>query len=264
MSENKGRWADLLPRILSAVVMVFVGGGAVLQGGLVFHSFISICCGIMVWELARMLAPQRPGVALQLGFLTGVAFVLAMNLEPVFTAPLLLAPVLVGFGQVGKRRLLHAVYAIFIVLAGFGMILVRDGLGFDWMIWLIVIVVVSDVAGYFAGKSIGGAKLWPRVSPNKTWSGTIAGWVAAALVGFFFGSYLGLGSALILPSVLLAMAAQAGDIAESAIKRHTGVKDSSNLIPGHGGLLDRFDGMLGASVFVLIFGQLMGLPAGVM
>ncbi|MFT4959932.1 MAG: phosphatidate cytidylyltransferase [Paracoccaceae bacterium] len=262
--SGPGRWSDLLPRILSAVVMVLVGLGAVVQGGLVFTALISLACGIMVWELARMLLPGRPGVALQLGLLTGLTFLAAMNLEPVFTAPLLLAPALVGFGQMGKRRVLYTVYAVFIVLAGFGMILVRNGLGFDWMIWLLVIVIASDVAGYFAGKSIGGAKLWPRVSPNKTWSGTIVGWVGAALVGFFFGSDIGVGAALVIPSILLAMAAQVGDIAESAVKRSAGIKDSSNLIPGHGGLLDRFDGMLGASVFVLVFGQLMGLPTGVM
>lgn len=262
--SDKGRWSDLLPRILSAVVMVLVGLGAVLQGGMVFQALIAMACGVMVWELARMLAPTRPGVALQLGLLTGVSFLVAMNLAAVFTAPLLLAPVLVGLGQIGTRRALYIVYALFIVLAGLGMILVRQGLGFDWMIWLLVIVIASDVAGYFAGKTIGGPKLWPRVSPNKTWSGTIAGWLGAALVGFFFGSDMGLGAALVIPSVFMAMAAQAGDIAESAIKRTTGVKDSSNLIPGHGGLLDRFDGMLGASVFVLIFGQLLGLPTGVM
>lgn len=262
--SGSGRWSDLLPRILSAMVMVFVGLGAVLQGGFVFEALIGLACGVMTWELARMMAPDRPGVALQLGMLTGAAFYVAMNLDPVFTAPLLLAPALVGFGQMGKRRVLYTLYAVFIVLAGFGMILVRNGLGFDWMIWLLTIVIASDVAGYFAGKSIGGPKLWPRVSPNKTWSGTIAGWIGAALVGFFFGSDIGVGMTLVIPSVLLAMAAQAGDIAESAIKRSTGVKDSSNLIPGHGGLLDRFDGMLGAAVLILVFGRLMGLQTGVM
>ena len=262
--SGAGRWSDLLPRVISALVMVLVGLAAVVQGGIVFLALISMVCGVMIWELARMLSPERPGVALQLALLTGVAFFVAMNLSPVFTAPLLLAPALVGFGQIGKLRLLYTVYAVFITLAGFGMVLVRDGLGFDWMIWVIVIVIVSDVAGYFAGKSIGGAKLWPRVSPNKTWPGTVAGWIGAAVVGFFFGSDLGVGATLVFPSMLLAMAAQAGDIAESALKRRAGVKDSSNLIPGHGGLLGRFDGMLGASVLVLIVGQFVGLPAGVM
>ncbi len=261
--SGSGRWSDLLPRVISALVLVLVGLGAVVQGGIVFQALISLACGVMVWELARMLSPERPGVALQLALLTGVAFFVAMNLTPVFTAPLLLAPVLVGFGQIGKKRVLFSVFAVFIVLAGFSMVVVRERLGFDWMIWLLAIVVISDVAGYFAGKSIGGAKLWPRVSPNKTWSGTVAGWIGAGLVGFFFGSDIGVGAVLVIPSILLAMAAQAGDIAESAVKRRAGVKDSSNLIPGHGGLLDRFDGMLGASVLVLIFGQFIGLAAGV-
>jgi phosphatidate cytidylyltransferase len=122
-----------------------------------------------------------------------------------------------------------------------------------------MIVIASDVLGYFAGRIIGGPRFWPAVSPKKTWSGTVAGWAGAALVGLWFVAMAGQGPWLIAFSALTALAAQMGDIAESAIKRRAGVKDSSSLIPGHGGVLDRLDALIGAAVFVLAWG-LAGLP----
>jgi phosphatidate cytidylyltransferase len=153
-------------------------------------------------------------------------------------------------------------FTVMILLAGYGMMQVRDDMGFGWMIWLVLVVVVTDVFGYFAGRLFGGPKFWPAVSPKKTWSGTGAGWVGAALVGLLFSINTGAGLQLVGISIAISMASQMGDIAESGMKRKMGVKDSSNLIPGHGGLLDRFDGMLGASLFLLIIGQFVGFPSG--
>jgi phosphatidate cytidylyltransferase len=123
------------------------------------------------------------------------------------------------------------------------------------MMWLVLVVVVTDVVGYFAGRAIGGPKFWPRVSPKKTWSGTVAGWAVAVAVALLFMPLLAAGPGLIVASVLIAMAGQAGDIAQSAIKRHAGVKDSSNLIPGHGGVMDRFDALVAAALVELVLAQ---------
>ncbi len=109
---------------------------------------------------------------------------------------------------------------------------------------------------------IGGPKFWPSISPKKTWSGTSAGWVGAGVIGIIFALYTDTGLGLVVISMVVAFASQLGDIAESFIKRKMGVKDSSSLIPGHGGLLDRFDGMLGASVFLLVLMQFIGFPPG--
>ena len=125
---------------------------------------------------------------------------------------------------------------------------------------LVLVVVVTDVAGYFAGRAIGGPKFWPRVSPKKTWAGTVAGWIAAGLLSLVFITWYGAGWSLVGLSIAVSMASQMGDIAESAMKRKVGAKDSSSLIPGHGGLLDRFDGMLGGAVFLLLVGPWAGLP----
>jgi phosphatidate cytidylyltransferase len=129
------------------------------------------------------------------------------------------------------------------------------------MLWLVLVVAVTDIGGYFAGRIIGGPKFWPRVSPKKTWSGTAAGWVGAGIVGWAFMATTGMGVALIGISVALSMASQMGDIAESAVKRNAGVKDSSALLPGHGGVWDRFDGMLGASLLLLVIESFTGFPS---
>ncbi|WP_291733836.1 phosphatidate cytidylyltransferase [Leisingera sp. F5] len=258
MSAAKGRWADLLPRALSAVVMVAAGGYAVWAGGLVFNVLIAMCSGGMVWELVRMLQPARSGTALQLGAISAVAVLLASFLPALWVLPVLAAPVAAGFSQISERRQYFTGFTLWVLLAGFGFIWLRGQMGMAWMLWLVCIVVATDIAGYFAGKAIGGPKFWPRVSPKKTWSGTAAGWLAAAIAGAVFAGQMGLGYGIVVLSVLLSMASQAGDVAESALKRKMGVKDSSGLIPGHGGLFDRFDGMLGAAAMLLAVTALWG------
>lgn len=251
---SEGRWSDLTARVLSALVLIAVGAVEVWLGGLWFEAFIAAACGLMIWELVQMIEPGRKSTALQLGLLTAAAVVFSYHLPDVFKLPVLIAPALVGAGQVTRARGTYAVFAIWIAAAGLGFISIRENMGFGWMVWLILVVVATDVAGYFVGKTFGGPKFWPKVSPKKTWSGTAGGWAAAALVGAGFAVYAGFGLTLLLISVLASMASQAGDIVESATKRKFGVKDSSNLIPGHGGFLDRFDGMMGASLFVLVAG----------
>ncbi|MEP5089997.1 MAG: phosphatidate cytidylyltransferase, partial [Paracoccaceae bacterium] len=102
----------------------------------------------------------------------------------------------------------------------------------------------------------------PSISPKKTWSGTAAGWVGAAIVGLIFMGYSDAGLEIVVLSIVLSFASQMGDIAESAIKRKMNVKDSSNLIPGHGGVLDRCDGLLGASVVLFVIGIAFGFQPG--
>ncbi|MFT6024101.1 MAG: phosphatidate cytidylyltransferase [Ascidiaceihabitans sp.] len=261
MSENL-KWADLAIRLSSALAMVVVGIWGVWMGSHIFHILVAVICGLMIWELVRMIAPRNAPLALQLGTLSGVALIVAIYVPSGFAFPLLLAPVFVGFGQLNKHRVVFMIFAVMVLLAGFGMMSVRDDLGIGWMMWLICVVVVTDVMGYFAGRMIGGPKFWPAVSPKKTWAGTGFGWIGAAIVGWVFALNTGATFELIGISIAISMASQMGDIAESAIKRMTDVKDSSALIPGHGGVLDRFDGMLGASVFLLIVGQIIGFPPG--
>ena len=133
-----------------------------------------------------------------------------------------------------------------ILFSAYGLVAVRNE-SFVWALWLIAVVILTDIAGYFAGKYFGGRKFWPKISPKKTWSGTAAGWAGAALLSAVFASFMNVGMLfLAVAGILISVSAQMGDILESAIKRRAGVKDSSAILPGHGGVLDRIDGLIGA------------------
>ncbi|MEQ6203813.1 phosphatidate cytidylyltransferase [Sulfitobacter sp. HNIBRBA2951] len=262
--NDGAKWSDLTTRLGSAIAMIVVGVVGIWSGGHVFHVLIALICAAMVWELVSMISPpDGRNRAVMLGALTGAALLLAVYIPVGFALPLLLAPALVGFGMLATNRTVYMAFCVMILLSGFGMMQVRDDMGVGWMLWLVVVVVITDVVGYFAGRAFGGPKFWPAVSPKKTWSGTAAGWVGAAAVGLLFSINTGVGLQLVGISIAVSMASQMGDIAESGLKRKMGIKDSSNLIPGHGGLMDRFDGMLGASVFLLIIGQSVGFPPAV-
>jgi phosphatidate cytidylyltransferase len=173
---------------------------------------------------------------------------------------LLFVPAIAGTAVMPRERRTFFLYALAIVTAGWGLVTLRDSHGPIWLFWVIGVVVATDVLGYFAGRALGGPKFWPRVSPKKTWSGTVAGWAGAAGIGVVLWRVTGAGPALIWQSAALSFAAQMGDIAESALKRRMGVKDSSALIPGHGGLFDRFDGLLGAALALLAVAVVADLP----
>ena len=262
MSAN---WSDLAPRALSGVVMLAVGIGAILAGGLAFKLLVMVVVTAMMWELARM--TDAPG-AIPVPVLTGgtaLCIALIAFLPGFARIALVLLPAILGTLKPRRDAGVFAGYAIVILLTGLGLVVLRQNFGLVPIFWIVAVVVVSDIAGYFAGRLIGGPKFWPAVSPKKTWSGTVAGWIGAALVGYgFHASDLG-GAVLIWLSPLLAFAGQLGDIAESAIKRRAGAKDSSNLIPGHGGVMDRFDALAFATILTLalVFAdQLRFLPLG--
>lgn len=136
--------------------------------------------------------------------------------------------------------------------------------GFAALMFVLLIVWVTDSGGYFAGRGIGGPKLWPRVSPKKTWAGAIGGFAASlAVAGGFAAFDLGRAGPLLLLSAGLSAVSQLGDLFESAVKRRFGVKDSSHIIPGHGGLMDRLDGFVAAVVMAAFLGLLRGGADGV-
>lgn len=259
MSATSEKFSDLAIRMVSGAVMAVVGLVAVWLGGFWFITALALIVGALIWELVRMLGGAQDK-ALMLAAGAAVCMVLARILPEGVGLPFVLIPAIVGISVLKQNRTLYIVFAALIVIAAYGLAVQRIDFGFKWMMWLAGVVIATDVFGYFAGRILGGPKFWPQVSPKKTWSGTVAGWVAAGLVGAWFMRYPGVGVEVIGISIAISMASQMGDIAESAMKRKMGVKDSSNLIPGHGGVFDRFDGMLGASVFLLLIEQLVDFP----
>ncbi len=259
MSVPSNRWADLRPRVISALVMASVGAVEIWLGGWTFSALVVVLTALMLWELAAMTQPLARN-ALIMGALGGLCLGVTLVSPREFSTALLLVPAL-AFALTPRRdRRLSALWAAGVMIAGFGLISLRNEAGTAAIVWIVLVVVISDIMGYFAGRMLGGPKFWPAISPKKTWSGTVAGWLGAALVGGLFWQMGYAAAGIVLLSALVSFAGQMGDIAESWIKRRTGVKDSSSLIPGHGGFLDRFDAMTGAVVVVMLLSLLMSLP----
>jgi len=255
--KTSGKWGDLLPRVLSGVVLAIVGLSEIWLGGMAFALFAALATGLIGWEIARLVAPLRPAAWVGIGLMLAGGLLLSLGQAPLWTALVLLFSVLASVAAVGANgdRTRAVLYFGWVVVAGWGLIELRAG-GMAPVFWLIGVVVATDIAGYFVGRMLGGPKFWPKVSPKKTWSGTVAGWVAAAIVGWLFVPALGAG--IIWLSVIVSFASQMGDAAESALKRAKGVKDVSALIPGHGGVFDRFDAIMGAA-FVVTLARLASL-----
>lgn len=257
-----GNWEDLKVRLASGAVMAAIGVAAIVAGGVWFQMLAVFVTAVIVWECWIMIRGASPTSGMLLAaavasILSAQVFGGTQNYE--FLGLFLVVPI-VGALVLDRERITFFVFSLAIQIAGYGLVHFRIDFGFTWLIWLVSIVVVTDIAGYFTGKSLGGPKFWPAISPKKTWSGTIGGWIGAAIVGYIFTLFTRAGLSIILLSVVISFAGQMGDIAESALKRRQGVKDSSALIPGHGGLFDRFDALLGAALFMLAVATLFNVP----
>jgi phosphatidate cytidylyltransferase len=174
------------------------------------------------------------------------AYQLDMKLESL--AFIVVGSVLCGaISRSGRKSALWPLWGqLYIGLAILSIVWLQDIYGWQIVIWLLMIIWAMDVGAYFAGSLIGGPKMAPKASPNKTWSGLVGGALSACLVSWLAGSYLGISSEpfLLIAGAVLALWSQLGDVIESLIKRHFGVKDSGAIIPGHGGVLDRIDSLL--------------------
>ena len=260
-------------RILSAVALGIPFLAAVYAGRPWFDLVILAGLVLLAWEWARVSGGHwlLDTVALAIGPVAAAAVAFAGRWE---WALAVLALGLVPAGLVGLRRgAAGAAWAMGAVpyagLGGLALLWLRDHGEAGWLavLWVLLVVWATDTGAYAAGRTVGGPKLAPRASPNKTWSGLLGGMGCAALVG---GGALALMPPAVLPlspawglaaGALLAVVAQAGDLFESVLKRHFGVKDSSRIIPGHGGLLDRVDGLLTAAP-VLVLLALAASPGG--
>lgn len=202
------------------------------------------------WAMAGACAALVAAVALDTDFLT---------LAVLLAAGVLTAPLVCGFSR-GRMPWLYTVgFPVIAVSCTCWLWLRVMPDGRETVLWLMGVVWATDTGAYFAGRALGGPRLAPRLSPNKTWAGLIGGMLSAAGVAALIASFVdGAVAALAFLGALLAVVAQTGDLAESALKRHAGVKDSGRLIPGHGGILDRVDGLMPvAAVLVgltLVFG----------
>jgi phosphatidate cytidylyltransferase len=257
-------WSNLALRVVSALVLAPLAVWAAYAGGLPFALFWGLAAIAVLWEWVTLVAgPGHKVMFSSCAAAIAVATMVAWRSRPVA------AVFLVGLGALsaaifaseGRRAWVTAgiVYAGAMVLAP--MVLRADeDYGFLAMVVLFAIVWTTDILGYFAGRTFGGPKLWPAISPKKTWSGAIAGTLGAMVVGGVLAHTVIAANvaALALVSVVLSALAQLGDLFESWIKRKHGAKDASHLIPGHGGVMDRLDGFWAAALAGCLIGLLRG------
>ena len=266
MTSVEGRTRNLLLRIAAALVLAPLTIALAYAGGSLWAALVTLAAiGLYVeWLIivaVRMPRPLAAGVAALaiagIFLATGRVDASLLSLAVGVAAVILLSHerriwVAAGFGYAAAAEVASLVVRL------------DQAYGFVALILILLVVWGTDIFGYVAGRGIGGPKLWPRVSPKKTWAGAIGGFAASLAVAAGFAT-LGLVKAapVLLLGAVLSITSQLGDLFESAVKRRFGVKDSSQLIPGHGGLLDRLDGFVAAIVLAAIFGFLRGGADGV-
>jgi phosphatidate cytidylyltransferase len=245
---------NLKLRIVSGAVLAAVAFLLAYAGPLPFALLILVCAVVISWEWGRLVR----GVTFDLGFFVHaiavtVAIVLAgAGYAALAVAVLVIAAITLIPLYVGRGARLSALGVFYVGLPAVALLWLRsdEPFGFTAVLFVFAVVWSSDTAAYAAGRAIGGPKLWPRVSPNKTWAGLLGALVAGAAAAAVFAALEPEASAvrLLLLGVGLAFVAQAGDLAESALKRLFNLKDASDLIPGHGGFMDRMDSIVAAAV----------------
>lgn len=276
MSEGKAAPAaateadqrNLSTRIIAAAVLIPLAIAIAYAGGWLWAALVTLAATGLYLEwlmVIGLVAERRVAVA---GAVALVVAGLCLATGRIETAVAALAIGLIAIALMTppERRSWGVTGLLYAAVAETASVLLRldPAKGFVALIFVLLIVWMTDSGGYFAGRGIGGPKLWPRISPKKTWAGAIGGFVASLAVGGAFAAFdLGKAGPLLVISGVLSVVSQLGDLFESAVKRRFGVKDSSHIIPGHGGLLDRLDGFVAAIAFAAVFGFLRGGADGV-
>jgi phosphatidate cytidylyltransferase len=258
--------SDLTTRFAAGVAMIAVAVAAIWLGGWFFRALAAAAGVVMLLEWCAIHSIDRRWAWAAIAGLLATAFGLTEYLfpagveDPAEIGAGLLDPAWLGFGAiagfalllglVGRRTMLG--WGFFYIAAPTFALLVLRWTWFELVFWLMLVTWSTDIFAYFAGRSIGGPKLAPRISPNKTWAGLIGGMAGAAIVGALAANLFGIGDPFLYLGAPMGLLAQIGDLYESSVKRRYGVKDSGHILPGHGGVLDRLDGLLPVVVATLI------------
>jgi phosphatidate cytidylyltransferase len=264
MAPSPARASGLAARIVSALLMAPVALAAVWFGSPWLDFLTIAAAAIMAWEWARLCGSGAVGP-------TGAVVLAIVVLSVVLAASgrhgMALAIAVVGAGAVLGLSLhrrepapnLTAVGVVWLAVPCIALLWLARDMGTGAVFWILAVVWATDIGAYAVGRTVGGPKLAPRISPGKTWSGLVGGMACAAITGFVAARIAGVAPlGVVLLSAALAVVGQAGDLAESSLKRRFGAKDASGLIPGHGGLLDRLDALLAVVTTVAVL-RLAGL-----
>jgi phosphatidate cytidylyltransferase len=249
------RTPEILRRLASAFVLAAVALGAVIVSPWSFLVLVIVAGAILTWEWGRLTRGEgrNPITIIAAADVAAVALFATLGRPELALALLAAAAVAIALMSIRRGKLGWSIAGLlYVALPALALVWLRGDrdLGVEAALFLLAVAWTTDTASYVGGRSLGGPKLAPRISPKKTWRGFIVGTLTPALIGYASALVLGSTSpwGLVLVSIGLALACQIGDLLESAVKRHFGVKDMSQLIPGHGGLFDRIDSFLLASV----------------
>lgn len=247
------RRSDLPTRVASGIAMLAVALGAIWLGGVPFWLLVSAVSLVMLVEWYGLVGAERWQLILALVGLALALLIAGWNEMASRSGVVVVAAIgIVAAVAAATRNVKLAAGLAYAALPALALLAIRalpEG-GFGLALWTMAVVWATDIGAFFAGRRIGGLKLAPTISPSKTWAGLIGGMVAAGLVGAGLGILLELPLATVWLGVPLAVVAQLGDLFESALKRRAGVKDSGHLLPGHGGVLDRLDGLVPVAILV--------------
>ena len=259
---------DVGVRVAAGVAMASVALAVLWAGSLPFAVLVGAVAVIVSWEWGRIVrsADVDAIFVIQAGAVIAAVLLASRGVAGLGLIAVLVAAILSALLAFGERGHMAALGALYAGLPAVALVWLRgaDMVGMLAVLFLLLAVWSTDTGAYFAGRRIGGPKLMPRVSPNKTWSGLIGGIVAAGVVGLVFALLANAGlhpGRMTVSAMVLGLVSQAGDLFESALKREYGVKDASALIPGHGGFMDRIDGLAAAAVLAAIFAMAVSIQA---
>jgi len=251
---------DFVLRLVSGLAMGAIVALFTFTGMVPFAVLVAAVTVVLSWEWGRLVHGRAADlvIAVHMGAVGVAAVLAAAGFAGLGLLALPIGAILAMLLSLGRNSLFSALGVFYAGLPAVALIWLRSdvSLGLLAVIFVIIVVIASDTAGFLSCRLLGGPKLWPRVSPNKTWAGFIGALVASSIVGALFWFAVPDGSAVRLAAVgaMLSFVAQVGDLAESAFKRRFGAKDSSSLIPGHGGVMDRVDGLVAAATAVGLAG----------
>lgn len=254
--KSNSKLNSFLKRVVTSLVLIPIVIACIILGYPTMFLLALLGAALLSWEWAKMVPNSRPEFyGLCYFFTTSVAILMNPMIVPLFVMVVALAVAFVkSKGEAHRKMLLLGIPYITI---GIGSIIsIYSSYGPYIVLWFVFLVWGVDIGGYLVGSTVKGPKLAPKISPNKTWSGLLGGVLLSVLVSYgvlaFFKVNIEVAKYYLIMAAILAVIAQIGDLIESSIKRRLGVKDSSNLIPGHGGIFDRIDGLIFAAPFAYL------------
>ena len=264
--ENPPKKNNLVLRVISALVMLPAAIYLILTGGLPFFILINFLTILILMEWNGITTGKPFSLVVAIQILCAILIMLQINFASPYIELAFASSVVsvIAVAYLAKVKIKWAITGfLYALLPSASFLIINETGGGYVILWMMIVIWSMDTGAYFVGKSVGGPKMSPKISPNKTWSGLIGGAITAMLMSAIYMIIVENQNVklfedvtiLLFLSGVLAILSQIGDLAESAVKRKFNIKDSGSIIPGHGGVMDRLDGILfvAPAVVLLVF-----------